>query len=184
MKRLILIRHGKTAANEAHLYCGSTDIPLSESGARELKPSTLFLCSPTFFTSGMLRTEQTAQLLFGDVAAFPLPEFREVDFGIFEMKSYEQLKNDPAYQAWISGDNMKNTPPGGESGESFTGRVLSALPMLESAPGDCVLVTHGGVIAAVMAHLFPEDNKNRYEWQPKPGGGYVISEDKQTYSTI
>ena len=34
--KLILIRHGKTEANEEHLYCGSTDLPLSEFGKAEL----------------------------------------------------------------------------------------------------------------------------------------------------
>ena len=34
--RLILIRHGKTEANEKHLYCGSTDLPLSEAGKAAL----------------------------------------------------------------------------------------------------------------------------------------------------
>lgn len=184
MNRLILIRHGMTSANEARLYCGSTDIPLSESGKAALRPLALSLENPTFFTSGMLRTEQTARLLFGDAETVPLPEFGEVAFGIFEMHSYEELKNEPAYQSWISGDNEKNTPPGGESGESFTKRIINALPALEAALGDCVLVTHGGVIAAIMAYLFPGESKNRYEWQPKPGCGYIISADKQTYTRI
>ena len=34
---IYLIRHGKTAANEQHLYCGSTDLPLSEEGLAELQ---------------------------------------------------------------------------------------------------------------------------------------------------
>ena len=33
---IYLIRHGKTEANEKHLYCGSTDLPLSEAGKEEL----------------------------------------------------------------------------------------------------------------------------------------------------
>ncbi len=184
MKQLILIRHGKTSANEAHLYCGSTDIPLSERGKAELRPAHLSAENPAFFTSGMLRTEQTARILFGNVPLAPLPEFREVDFGIFEMHSYEELKEDPAYQAWISGDNMKNTPPGGESGEDFTERILAALPRLNSVPGDCVLVTHGGVIAVIMGAFFPDEQKSRYDWQPKPGHGYLISADQKTYTTI
>ena len=40
---------------------------------------------------------------------------------------------------------------------------------------DAVIVTHGGVIAAIMAHLVPE-GKNRYEWQSPNGGGYVIED--------
>ena len=27
--RILLLRHGITEANEKHLYCGSTDLPLS-----------------------------------------------------------------------------------------------------------------------------------------------------------
>lgn len=184
MKRLILIRHGKTRANESRLYCGSTDLPLSDCGASELHPLELSLENPTFFTSGMLRTEQTARILFGNVPLIPLPQFREVDFGIFEMHSYEELKEDLAYQAWLSGDNMENTPPGGESGKAFIARVLTALPELECVPGDCVLVTHGGVIAAIMGALFPTEQKSRYDWQPRPGCGYLISEDRKTYTTI
>ena len=33
---LYLIRHGKTEANEKHLYCGKSDVHLSENGIREL----------------------------------------------------------------------------------------------------------------------------------------------------
>ena len=100
------------------------------------------------------------------------PAFREVDFGIFEMHTYEELKDDPAYIAWITGDNMANIPPEGESGNQMLARVLEALP--ELLEEDTVLVTHGGVIAAILEHLFPEENKSRYQWQPAPGYGYLI----------
>ncbi|MGI6235680.1 MAG: histidine phosphatase family protein [Christensenellales bacterium] len=33
---LHLIRHGKTYANEQRLYCGQTDLPLSDTGAAEI----------------------------------------------------------------------------------------------------------------------------------------------------
>ena len=42
--------------------------------------------------------------------------------------------------------------------------------------------THGGVIATIMEHLFPGEGKNRYQWQPKPGHGYVIREG--TYAIL
>ena len=35
---------------------------------------------------------------------------------------------------------------------------------------------NGGVIACIMAQLFPEENKNRYQWQPEPGHGYAVYE--------
>lgn len=182
MKKLILIRHGLTKANEEHRYCGSSDLPLSEKGIRTLVKPELSLTNPRFFTSGMCRTEQTLQLLFGSVPHEALPQFREVDFGIFELHSYEELKDRADYQAWLTGDNMKNVPPGGESGEAFTKRVLEALPEILKHDGETVLVTHGGVIAAIMAHLFPEEEKSRYEWQSPHGHGYIIDHDTHQYT--
>ena len=172
---IYLIRHGKTRANEEHRYCGSTDLPLSDSGREELERLHYRLPEDVrFVTSGMRRTEQTLEILFGKVPHTRDPRFREVDFGIFEMGTYEELKDTPSYQAWLTGDNEINVPPGGESGAQMTRRVLEAFVQL---PDNTVLVTHGGVIAAILAHRFPEAGKNRYQWQPRPGHGYVLTDE-------
>ena len=176
---IYLIRHGKTAANEQHLYCGSTDLNLSPAGLEALKTLNYEVGKCQFVTSGMLRTEQTLSALFGDVPHEVEPDFREIDFGAFEMKSYEQLKDNPDYQAWLTGDNQANTPPGGESGNAMTQRALTAYQALSQ---DTVVITHGGVIAAIMESLFPQEGKNRYQWQPKPGHGYKITDN--TYISI
>ena len=60
-------------------------------------------------------------------------------------------------------------------------RVLAGLDRLIADGRSTLLVTHGGVIAAIMAHLFPKEGKNRYQWQPSPGGGYVVDLGKRTY---
>ena len=172
---IYLIRHGKTAANERRLYCGSTDLPLSEHGRAELKELHYDIRNVHFLTSGMRRANETLELLFGAASYDTDPRFREVDFGAFEMRGYEELKDDPAYQAWITGDNERNIPPGGESGEQMTLRVLAAFSELRE---DTCIVTHGGVIAAIMAQLFPEAGKHRYQWQPKNGHGYIIEDKK------
>lgn len=169
---IYLIRHGKTAANEQHLYCGSTDLPLSPAGLEALKELSYETGECCFVTSGMKRTEQTLAALFGDVPHRIEPDFREIDFGAFEMKSYAELKDDPNYQAWLTGDNQANTPPGGESGNAMTERALAAFRKLNQ---NTVVITHGGVIAAIMEALFPHEGKNRYQWQPKPGHGYKIT---------
>jgi len=171
-----LIRHGMTEANEKHLYCGSTDISLSDTGREALSHLRYTVSCKKYLTSGMLRTEETLQLLFGEVSHKTDTRFREVDFGDFEMKSYEMLKDDPAYLEWIGGENEKNVPPCGESGEAMTKRALEAFREIWSAGEDTVIVTHGGVIAAIMQSLFPNEGKHRYAWQPKPGHGYKITE--------
>lgn len=170
---IYLIRHGKTMANERRLYCGSTDLSLSESGREELRGISYDIRNVRFLTSGMKRADETLALLFGDVPYETEPRFREMDFGVFEMHGYEELKDRPDYQAWLSGDNEANVPPGGESGKQMMTRVLEALAEIRE---DTCLVTHGGVIAGIMAHLFPQEGKNRYQWQPKNGRGYCITE--------
>ena len=187
--KLILIRHGKTEANEKHLYCGSTDIPLSEGGRAELfhKKETTACPNITGYcilTSGMKRCEETLEILYGNIPHETDAHFCEMNFGAFEMRSYEEMKNDPDYIAWISGDNEANITPGGESGNIMTARVIDGLQRLIEDGRDTLLVTHGGVIAAIMADLFPDEGKNRYEWQPKPGGGYVIDITDKQYEAI
>ena len=172
---IYLIRHGKTEANEKHLYCGSTDLPLSETGKAELQTLHYDIKNVRFITSGMKRTNETLRILFGDVPFDTDPRFREIDFGDFEMHSYEELKDDPDYQAWITGDNTSNVPPNGESGVQMTKRVLRAFSEIRE---DTCIITHGGCIAAIMEHLFPDESKSRYEWQPKSGCGYIVMGDR------
>ena len=169
---IYLIRHGKTEANERHLYCGSTDLPLSDAGRAELQQLHYDIKNVRFLTSGMKRTNETLRILFGDVPNEEDSRFREVDFGIFEMRSYEELKDTPEYQIWLTGDNESNVPPSGESGMQMRKRVLEAFADLKE---DTCIITHGGVIAALMEHMFPEENKSRYEWQPRNGCGYIIT---------
>lgn len=177
--KILLLRHSLTEANEKRLYCGSTDLPLSPAGAaRAIETAKAWEYRAedfaAFFTSGMRRTDETLWLLFGAVEFTPLPALRELDFGDFEMRSYEQLRDRPDYQSWITGDNHKNRCPHGESAEDMEARCLPAFAELlgrESA----VVVSHGGVIAAIMTHYFPREGKNRYAWQPEPAGGYLLT---------
>ena len=61
---IYLIRHGKTEANEKWLYCGSTDLPLSERGREELRGISYDIKNVRFLTSGMKRTNETLKILF------------------------------------------------------------------------------------------------------------------------
>ena len=174
-----LIRHGKTEANEKRLYCGSTDLCLSEKGREELKRLHYDMKHVRFLTSGMKRANETLEILFGKVPYRAHPGFREVDFGIFEMHSYDELKDTPEYQAWLTGDNESNIPPCGESGLQMRQRAMEAFWQIRE---DTVVICHGGVIAAIMDCLFPEENKSRYDWQPAYGHGYCLRDGR--YSEI
>ncbi|MCL2362395.1 MAG: histidine phosphatase family protein [Defluviitaleaceae bacterium] len=175
-----IIRHGRTLANEKKLYCGETDLPLSENGIAallELKHQGIY---PTgvdmFFTSGLTRTNETLNLLYGSVHSEAIPELAEFRFGDFEMKSYEELKHQTDYQAWITDEAGHISCPGGDNKIQFAQRVLDGFNLLKKKSQNAdgvLLVCHGGVIVTIMEHLFPGD-RNFYEWQPEPGRGYSL----------
>ncbi len=186
---IYVIRHGRTEANEKHLYCGSTDLSLSESGKKDLIEKKKRTDYPDpgslrVVTSGMKRCEETMQILFGNIRHEQNMAFCEMDFGRFEMHSYTELSEDADYLEWITGDNESKVTPGGESGKLMTERALRGLDSLIRDGRDVLLITHGGVVAVIMAYLFPEEQKNRYEWQPEPGGGYWIDTRSRTYTAI
>jgi len=187
---LHLIRHGKTRANEEKLYCGQTDLPLNEAGIKELialKEKVAYPTAPLYIVSGLIRTVETAKILFDDPPLTTVPGLQEINFGVFEMRHYEELKSDPAYQHWIN-DLDHAYPPDGESKSEFTERVLKGLIQVEQLGQlkqirEMVVVTHGGVIQAAMNHYFP-GKKSFYEWQPACGQGYSIDLSTKRYERI
>jgi len=171
-----IIRHGKTMANEKRLYCGHTDLPLSETGVSQLDGFEYPQNIDLFFTSGLLRTQQTIEKIYGPVTTEAIPQLAEFNFGQFEMKSYEDLKEQPDYQAWITDETGLVSCPSGENKQEFMKRILAGYDTLfekSKQANAVVLATHGGVIASIMDYLFP-GICNFYEWQPQPGCGYTL----------
>ena len=183
MRRVYLIRHGTTAANEERLYYGATDVSLSEKGIAELRElyeeggyPDVKAC--TVFTSGMVRTKETLDILFPNTEFQIEPDFREMDFGKFEKRSYEELKDDPEYQEWITGDYMANVCPEGESGNNQCERAVRAFwRVLERTKGDVLIISHSGTVIGIMQSLFPDEGENRWYWQCCGGCGYAVEMD-------
>ncbi|MBQ8830461.1 MAG: histidine phosphatase family protein [Oscillospiraceae bacterium] len=189
MRRVYLIRHGTTAANERSLYYGATDIGLSEKGRTELlelsrKGGYPDVKECSVFTSGMMRTAETLEILFPHTKFQIEPDFREMDFGKFEMRSYEDLKDDPEYQTWITGDFMANACPQGESGNAQCERAVRAFwDVYKKTKGDVLIVSHSGTIIGIMQSLFPNEGENRWYWQCNGGCGYAVElEDEKAVS--
>ena len=132
----------------------------------------------------LLRTEQTLRLIYGEAPHEIWPELREISFGIFEGKSYDELKGLAEYEAWLAGDWFRNVPPGGESFAQAEARILSALSRMRAQDEDLLAVVHGGTVLTIMQALFPEEEKSGYDWQPRPGGGYRIDLTAHCYEQI
>ena len=172
---LALIRHGATKANEEHRYLGKTDEALSEWGRRELlsyKAQGRYPKADAVFVSPMKRCVETAGLLYPSISPVYVPEWREMDFGEFENKNFEELNGDARYQAWIDSGGALAFP-GGESREDFVSRCKKGLVKLcESTPAQAAAVVHGGTI---MALLYAFGGMEYYKGQVSNGGGYLCT---------
>lgn len=179
---IVLVRHGATAGNVAKKYIGVTDEPLCPQGARLLRArASHFPRVETLFVSPLHRCRETASILYPNLEQVVVPGLRECDFGVFEGKSYEELKDDPAFQRWLD-TGGETPPPDGESRAAFTARTVDAfLRALRQRRGDVAVVAHGGTLMALLSTFA---GGNFYDWQVKNGGGYSAQFDGKRFFDI
>lgn len=177
MRKLLMLRHGATEANERRVFTGSTDLPLSEGGVQALMAcKESYPPATRFFTSGMRRTIQTLQILYGDVAHTDIANLAEYRFGDFEGRGHDDLfANETIYRQWLDRSNTEFACPGGETRSAFDRRVEKGWQELlaHDWTGLAVLVAHGGVIGCLMRLIV--DGSGEYYQPPGNGNGYLIT---------
>lgn len=175
MRQVLLIRHGATAGNREKRYIGRTDEPLCEQGAAQIRRlRALGLSADRVFASPMLRTRQTAGLLFPQISPVILDDLRETDFGVFEGKSASEMENDPAYRAWVEA-GCQTPPPGGEDIGDFKARCRRGFcaAMAQTAKGEtAAFVLHGGSIMAIL-EAFALPRRDFYSYHIENGGFFA-----------
>ena len=165
------------------MFYGHSDVPLADEGVGDIKARSSKGLYPDpkeaeYFTSGLIRTEQTLSLIYGDVPHTRLDSLKEIDFGDYEFKTHNELKKDPAYLSWLSDESGLSAPHGGENFAEFAARVNAGfLSVLESNAEHSVIVCHGGVICVIMDSCFDGIFTNRFQWLPEPGHGYTVAFD-------
>lgn len=181
---LYLLRHGKTEATEKHIYCGWSDLPLSPLGIEEIKGyigEGIYDFDPDLIiTSGMKRANETAELIFPGREYTVETDLMEMNFGAFELRSYEELKTVPSYIAWIE-DSEGTTPceNGEATGEFYNRcntcmrRILSDLPFDGRDGMSLAIVSHGGTINGFISK-YVDSSLKFYEAQPAPARGFKI----------
>ena len=148
MSKLHLIRHGPT---HAKTMVGWSDLPadLSDHGAlarlRSALPDEAVMVS-----SDLIRASATADAVSSGQLRLPnQPELREINFGDWELKSFDQINADDPDRVFEYFDSPGTaTPPNGENWLEFSARINAAVDGLMAAHQgkELIIVVHFGVI--------------------------------------
>lgn len=165
MTELILVRHARTAANEADLLQGARSDGPVLAGAltgpdwvgRGLPAPDVYCSSP------LLRAQQTAVYLFPGRACHVDTRLAERDLGELEGMPVPVLRSDHPDIAERLAEDAAYVPPAGESALDVAARFRSFLHDLPAAADTVGCVTHGALIAIVLRLLAGVDERSRIE---------------------
>jgi len=178
--RLLLARHGEIDGNGGR-YIGVTDLPISASGQTQAKALAEAVASfrPGFcFCSPMLRTRQTAEIVLQQAGCgiSCLPELREVDFGLWEGLTFEEISDRyPELTAAWASKGLEFSFPEGEKIKDFWNRVRTVARKFTASSEETVLVvSHGGVIRALVCYFLGLGFDKYILFNVRPGGLVIL----------
>jgi probable phosphoglycerate mutase len=156
--RIIAIRHGETSWNVDARIQGQLDIGLNDTGQWQARRVGEALASEPItavYSSDLSRAHATAQQIAekAGVPVIPHTGLRERSFGMFEGKTFDEIRTNWPDQAnnWRQRIPEWQPPEGGESLLALRERVTRTLQELAARhPGEqIVVVAHGGVLDAL-----------------------------------
>jgi len=155
--KLSILRHGEVQGGP--VFRGSQDDPLTELGWQQMQERLssdncdcdIVLSSPLIRCANFAKQYCTSN----NLSLHTIPEFKEIDFGDWEGKSYQQInQSTPQSLEQFYVDPTNNPPPNGEALNSFQKRVVDAVTMavINNCGKNILLISHGGVQKIIIAH--------------------------------
>jgi alpha-ribazole phosphatase len=179
---MLLIRHAEPAAWATRLCHGSLDVPLSDDGMKQARRVGDHLRDARFeavYTSPLGRAVATASAVAGPHGLDPVlrQDLAEVDFGAFEGRTFDEIAaSDPdLYRQWMRAPaNVRF--PGGESFDDLRVRATDEAGRIrgDHDGGRVAVVTHGGVIRAVLADVLGVDDGRIFRIDQSWGGMSLV----------
>lgn len=149
---IYLVRHTQVGVEKGTCY-GQTDVPLADSFAEEfevVRRKLPELGSYVIYSSPLGRCRILAEKLNSNPVKLD-PRLMELDFGIWEMQCWDDIGAGDV-RAWTA-DFVNQCCPGGESYRDQFQRTVAFWEDWSRSPRNGVVVTHAGVIRALLAHL-------------------------------
>ncbi len=168
--KIYFIRHGATKGNTEGRYVGSTDEGLLLESKTELFSHMIAPTVKAVYISPMKRCRETAAALYPDIKPVVISEFRECNFGDFEYKNYDELKDNKEYIRFIESGGLSGFP-NGEKRYDFQKRCVEGFAKIPVSGEDIAIIAHGGTIMAIFdEYSFP--HRDYFIWQCKNGEGF------------
>lgn len=156
---IYLVRH----ARQSSTLC-NVNVDLSEEGIYQAKLLAKRLKDVPFdalYSSNLIRAIQTAEIVneYHDLKHEIRENIKEIDFG--DWTGLEDDKINELYQDFIieNGKLLEDLSyPGGENGQDVVERAMPVLDeIIQSGKENVLVITHGGVVRALTAHLLGLD---------------------------
>ncbi len=155
-----ILRHGSTLSG--NILRGHTDDPLSEEGFVQMQTAVAGNAWRRIITSPLSRCRRFAEELSHE-RRIPLAvddRLTEFHFGEWDGRDVDLLRAEDGERLQrFFADPVNNTPPGGEEFQSFDRRVQDAWRSIhdDDQSGGTLIITHGGVILSILAHVLGRD---------------------------
>lgn len=160
-RRLILLRHGRTAFNASRRFQGQLDLPLDELGvaqAAAIAPVLASLMPASLVTSDLVRAADTAVPL-AELTGLPATSdlrLREIFLGEWQGLSIAEAGDrfPDELAAWREGEDVRRG--GGETYYEVGERAVACIDAALASLGDgelLIAVTHGGTSRAIIGSL-------------------------------
>ncbi|MFP5330879.1 MAG: 2-carboxy-D-arabinitol-1-phosphatase, partial [Acidimicrobiia bacterium] len=154
---ITLVRHARSEANEAEIWQGQGDAPLSANGRRQAAALGERLAGRSFdlvVSSDLERAHETALAVGHPVETDPA--WREMNLGDWEGRTFAEVaaEHPDLLEAIRAGDAVKFGKVG-ETIAEFEERAHTALEALAArlGSGSALVVTHGGLIDTFVGRL-------------------------------
>ncbi len=173
-----LIRHPRTIAPRGTCY-GAADIAadpeILEADAARIAP--ILPDNARFLSSPMTRAHTLASRLAGRPVPTD-PRLVEMDFGTWENRLWSDIPR-TEIGAWAA-DTGGYTPPNGESVNTMATRVIGWWNSIEITDVPLIVITHGGPLRVIAAHILGAPAANSIALDISWGGRVTIRRDAQS----
>ncbi|MFH5882233.1 histidine phosphatase family protein [Liberiplasma polymorphum] len=163
--KIYLVRHGQTKWNTEGILQGTQDVLLNDLGIKQAKALNTYFKNIPFdvlCSSNLKRAFHTAEFLNKDLDK-PIhiyEDLREIELGVWEGLTWKEVKEKYLKNIPQNPTEFLNVKAeGGESYQTFQTRSYNAIREIikEYMGKEVVLLTHGGVIKAIVSKILNID---------------------------